>query len=271
MRWIREHKILAAVVGILLAAVVSFSVSNLSGGFGGVTGMFGSLYSYVEKEMTEAGRTISKNISGLFSYQELMEENEKLKEEIDALKEEMSMMALSEEELEDLRELAAALNYDFIEGEDDIVTATIISFDGLSWTNIFTIDRGSDSGIEVGDVVICGDGLVGRVSETGSDWAKVLSLTDESVKISFKSEDNTDMLGIVEGSSDGELTGYMLEEESSIEVGDRLLTSGIGMYPDGIVIGEVSEVWYDSGSQLTRITVTPSVSFASLDKVSVVL
>ena len=148
---------------------------------------------------------------------------------------------------------------------------TIISFDGLNWTNIFTVNEGSDSGIEENDVVICGDGLVGRVSQVGKNWARVMSLTDESVKISFKSGEDTDMLGIVEGTSDGELTGYMMEEKSGIKKGDRLVTSGVGMYPDGIEIGTVSKVWYDSDSQLTRINVSPSVDFESLDKVSVVL
>jgi rod shape-determining protein MreC len=271
MRWIREHKILSAAIGILAAAVIIFSVSMSGSGSGGITGMVGNLYSYVEKHMTAAGRAISENVSGIFSYRELMKENEELRDEIDELKEEMNRMSLNEEELEDLRELSAALNYDFIGSSDDIVTATIISFDGLNWTNIFTINRGSDSGIEEGDVVICGDGLVGRVSQTGRNWAKVMSLIDESVKISFKSEDDTDMLGIIEGTSDGELSGYMLEEKSKIKEGSRLVTSGVGMYPDGIDIGRVSEVWYDSDTQLTRIKVTPSVDFMALDKVSVVL
>ena len=281
MRWIREHKVLTAAIAILLAAVIIFSVSAAGGGLNGVTGAFGNLYSRVEKQMTAAGRAISENVSGIFSYRQLQKENfsyrqlqkenEELKEEINELKEEMNRLALNEEELADLRELAEALNYDFIDGTSDIVSATIISFDGLNWTNIFTVNEGSDSGIEENDVVICGDGLVGRVSQVGKNWARVMSLTDESVKISFKSGEDTDMLGIVEGTSDGELTGYMLEEKSGIKKGDRLVTSGVGMYPDGIEIGTVSKVWYDSDSQLTRINVSPSVDFESLDKVSVVL
>lgn len=271
MRWIREHKVLTAAIAILLGAVIIFSVSAARGGLNGVTGAFGNLYSRVEKQMTAAGRAISENVSGIFSYRQLQKENEELKEEINELKEEMNRLALNEEELADLRELAEALNYDFIDGTSDIVSATIISFDGLNWTNIFTVNEGSDSGIEENDVVICGDGLVGRVSQVGKNWARVMSLTDESVKISFKSGEDTDMLGIVEGTSDGELTGYMLEEKSGIKKGDRLVTSGVGMYPDGIEIGTVSKVWYDSDSQLTRINVSPSVDFESLDKVSVVL
>lgn len=271
MRWIREHKVLTAVAAVLIAAVAVFSISVARGGMGSVTGVFGNLYSYVEKQMTAAGRAISDNVSGIFSYRQLQDENEALKEEINQLKEEMNRLALNEEELADLRKLSEALNYDFIEGTGDIVTATIISFDGLNWTNIFTINEGSDSGIEENDVVICGDGLVGRVSEVGKNWARVMSLTDESVKISFKSAEDTDMLGIVEGTSDGELTGYMLKKDSGIAEGDKLVTSGVGMYPDGIEIGTVTKVEYDSDSQLTRINVSPSVDFESLDKVSVVL
>lgn len=270
MRWIREHKVLTAGLIILLAGIIVFSVSASKGGTG-ITGVFGNLYSYVEKQMTAAGRAISENVSGIFSYRELMKENEELKDEIDSLKEEMNRLALNKEELEDLKDLSDALNYDFINGADDVVTAKIISFDGLNWTNIFTISSGSDDGIKEGNVVICGDGLVGRVSQVGKDWAKVMSLIDESVKISFKAEDNDESLGIVEGTSDGELSGYMLDEDASMASGQRLITSGVGMYPEGIEIGIVTDVWYDSDSQLTRITVEPSVDFTALDKVSVIL
>lgn len=79
------------------------------------------------------------------------------------------------------------------------------------------------------------------------------------------------MLGIIEGSENGKITGYMLDDTVDISEGDRLITSGIGVYPEGIVLGRVTRSWYDSAKQLTMLEVKPEVDFGSIDKVSVIL
>ena len=163
------------------------------------------------------------------------------------------------------------LNYKGIDGAGDLVSADVVSMDGTNWMNIFTIDCGSESGVKQGSIVICGDGLVGRVSSVGKGWAKVISLIDESSKISFKVSGNLQLIGVVEGSSDGKLSGFMLDNKAKVSEGDKIITSGMGMYPAGIEIGKVTKVKYDSNAQLQKVTIKPSVDFKSLQKVSVIL
>lgn len=98
--------------------------------------------------MTSLGSTLRDNLGGVFSYRQLMKENEKLKEENSKLKQQINQMTLTANELQKLKALEKALNYDFIKGESDIVTAKITSFDGTNWTNSFVIDRGSESKIK---------------------------------------------------------------------------------------------------------------------------
>jgi rod shape-determining protein MreC len=46
-------------------------------------------------------------------------------------------------------------------------------------------------------VVINGDGLIGRVLDVGSNWAKVISVIDESNSVSFKVFRDLKLLGIL--------------------------------------------------------------------------
>ena len=79
------------------------------------------------------------------------------------------------------------------------------------------------------------------------------------------------MLGIIEGSEDGTLTGFMLDSNAAISEGDRIITSGIGRYPAGILLGRVTRAGYDSNKQLMELSVKPEVDFTSIDKVSVII
>ena len=270
MKWIREHKLVSTLILVMVLSLGLLAVTLIFGESGG-TGFINRLYTAIERPMTNAGSKLNDNVSGLFAYQKLLDENERLREENDALQEEVAHLTMNAGELQELRELAKALNYDLIESEKDIVTANVISMDGTNWTNAFMIDKGTESGIALDNYVICGEGLVGRIMETDVGWSKVLPIIDESSRISFALESNRDLLGIIEGSSDGTLTGYMLDTEAEAKDGDILVTSGLGRFPSGIKIGKVSRAGYDSNKQLMTITVRSEVEFAGLRKVSVVI
>ena len=77
-------------------------------------------------------------------------------------------------------------------------------------------------------------------------------------------------LGIVSGSAGGEISGYMMDADSTISEGDIIVTSGLGIYPEGISIGNVKTVVYNSNTLLKEITVEPAVNFKGLEKVAVI-
>ena len=79
------------------------------------------------------------------------------------------------------------------------------------------------------------------------------------------------LIGVVEGSSDGTLSGFMLDSNAKVEEGDRLVTSGMGLFPAGIEIGRITKVRYDSDEQLQKVDIKSSVDFKSLQKVAVIL
>ncbi|MGN0658924.1 MAG: rod shape-determining protein MreC [Emergencia sp.] len=272
MKWIKSHKLIAFLLAVIVISLIILIGSVSSGGQGNFfTSFFGGIYSAIEKPVSGAAGSISENVRGIFSYKEIQEENEALKKENEELKQQLTAMTLSANELKELKELSRVLNYKGISGEDDIVSADVISMDGTNWMNIFTINAGSESGISEGDVVICGDGLVGRIQSAGKGWSKVTSIIDESSKITFKVAGNLQLIGVIEGSSDGVLSGFMLDDKAKVEEGDRLITSGMGIFPAGIEIGKITKVKYDSDAQLQRVSVKSSVDFMSLQKVSVMI
>lgn len=270
IKWIKEHKLISALAVVFVVAAILLGVTASSGGATRI-GPLNRLYMLIEKPMTSLGTVIKENVSGIFSYRKLMAENEELKAENESLRNEISQLTFTTKELQRLEELSSALNYDFIQGGMDIVTANVISLDSENWTNSFVIDKGVEMGIKVDDIVISGRGLVGRVAATDEKWSKIIPIIDESSRISFYVEGVGNTLGIIEGSENGKITGFMLDNTVEISEGDRLITSGIGIYPEGILLGRVTKAGYDSDKQLITIEVKPEVDFGSIDKVSVII
>lgn len=272
MKWIKRHKLLSLLLAVVILGLALLVFSAATGGRGNaVTRFFNTVYTAVEKPISSVAGGISGNISGIFNYREIQKENEQLKEENQQLREQVTSLTLSANELKELKDLSAVLNYSGISGTDDLVTADVVSMDGANWMNLFTINAGTEKGIQEDDVVISGEGLVGRIHSVGKGWAKVVSLIDESSRITFKVSGNLKLIGVIEGSQDGTLSGFMLDSSAKVSEGDRLVTSGMGIFPAGIEIGRITKVRYDSDEQLQKIEIKSSVDFNSLQKVSVIL
>ena len=272
MRWIREHRLITALLAILLVLVIIFTVSLLGDrNDNPVTGTVNKGMNVFSGGLSSVAETVKSNIKGIFTYKRLQNDMEELQKENDELKKQLTEAKIEREELEELKELSELLNFEYTKKEFNIVSADVTSYDGSNWTNVFTIGIGSESGVEVGDAVVSGMGLVGKIQDTGNGWSKVVSVIDDDSNVSFKLARDTKQLGVVSGNSLGEVGGYMLDSESLVSQGDILITSGLGTYPQGIEIGTVKEVAYNSNTLLKELTVEPAVNFKSLQKVAVIL
>ena len=272
MRFIREHKLLSALIAVIVVLCIVMIASYKTGSTGGKIGhVVQDVVAGVQKPASATSNNFKSNLKGIFKYKALLKENEALKEQVAALSQENINNSLKQNELKQLQELSNIFNYESISGERSVVAANIISLDGSNWFNMFTIDRGTSSGIKTGSIVINGDGLVGRVKEAGENWAKVVSIIDESNNVSFMVQRDMSLIGIVSGDANDTLSGFMIDNEASVIEGDILITSNIGIYPPGIKIGKVKSVNYNSDTQLKMVQIEPSVSFKSLQKVAVIL
>jgi len=272
MNWFRRHKIFTVTAGIVLILCLFVLGSFMQGGGSTIFGKgFQTVITAIEKPFTSVAGSIKNTFVGVFKYQDVLNENEALQKENDKLKQQNLELILTQEELAQLEDLSDAFDFTPFAGNGQAVAGQIITLDNSNQFQTFVIDIGSEKGIKVNNIVVDGRGLVGRIREVGKTWSKVVSILDENNNISFKVLRQDSIQGVLNGNGAGKLEGYLLDGEAKIVEGDVLVTSGVGLYPQGIRIGKVASVTFDKDLQLKVITVAPTVKFTSLQKVAVFL
>ncbi|MBE6032244.1 MAG: rod shape-determining protein MreC [Firmicutes bacterium] len=271
MRWFQTHKkrsifIIVLVVLLIFAGVSLSNQGKLSPISKGVI----TVSTWLQEPASAGTDGVANTIRGLFQFRKILAENEALKEEVADLKQEVVDKQLEAADLLELRQLSNALNYVSAKEGVEYVSADVIAMDNSDWFNIFTINVGTESGITADCAVLNGDGLIGRVLETGKGWSKVIGAIDEGSSISFRVLRDAEILGILSGTGKDHLEGYTLDPDASVVLDDVLVTSGLGIYPEGIVIGKVSEVTWDSDAMVRTLKLDPEVDFKNISKVLVV-
>ena len=273
MRWIREHSIgvaiLTAIIALFLFVFFSHQAFEDTNPLGRVTGQ---VLHAVQTPFAIAGGFLNDRLSVIFAQGDLARENIALKERIQELEKEVTESKLTATDMQDLKRLSESLNYSGLPESYRILTADVIALDESNIFNIFTVNVGVKNGVKIDDVVVDGDGLIGRVMAVEDNWAKVISTIDENNKVGFQVFRNLDWLGVLQGDGEGGLKGYMLDETAAVREGDRLITSGIGgIYPQGITIGKVTGVEWNHDTSVKNIIVEPAAYLNNIRKVSTLL
>ena len=168
-----------------------------------------------------------------------------------------------------LNELAVTLPF-------ESVPATVIARDPSNILATIVLGVGTDQGVRVGHVVLSQQGLVGRVSEVGTNFAKVLLITDPSHTLSALVEGSR-ATGIVRGQyGDSLIMDWILQTEP-VKPGDVVVTAGLGLgeelrslYPKGLVVGRVLQLQNAEAAAYQRAIVAPAVDLRKLENVLVV-
>lgn len=250
---------------MLMATRVSMPIQQLRNAAGYLIVPF-------QNGINNIGNWVLDQTKGLGDARALAQENEELKEKIAKLTEQNTAMVQDKDELIRLQELYE-LDKDYSEYEK--VAAQIISRDPGNWYHTFTINRGSNDGIQV-DMNVLGDGgLVGIVYEVGRDWASVRSLIDDSSNVSAMAASfgsHCIVTGDLREMDEGKLQFIQMSDpENQLQEGDKIVTSNISeKFLRGILIGYVSEIQEDANHLTKSGTIVPVVDFQHLQEVLVV-
>lgn len=211
--------------------------------------------------LRRSGRELWSNVFDLVGARE---ENVLLRERIDALQ--SDLVRLTELELANQR-LHELLHFrSRLDGE--VLGARVIARDPTPWVRTFTIDRGERDGVRRGMAVLSPQGVVGQVSQASRTASRVLLLTDHNSGIDAFVQ-RTRARGIVQGAHEEGCHMKYLRRDEDVVPGDRVLTSGLdGIFPKGVLIGEVVEVARRNRDLLQVAVVRPS---AELDRIEEVL
>lgn len=269
-----KDRMIVTTVAIILIVIIGMTSSERIK----ITGFekaIGNIISPVEKLFFNVGKSVSNIFGTIGNIGKFKEENEQLKKKI----------ALLEEENRKYEDIIGKT--DFLRNEArlkektsyKLIDAQVVGKEPGNWFDRFIIDKGLNDGIKKGDTVIQGvevnksliqEGVVGRITDVGDNWAKVSSIVDESSNISFRVTRTQDG-GILSGSVDNKLSGYFFDNKADVKKGDKLFTSGLGeSYLKDLYIGEVKEVVKKEEDLMKRVVVTPAVDFKKIYRVHII-
>lgn len=225
-----------------------------------------------EKSIDGIGSWIGEISQTFQDKQELINKNQELQDAVDTLTEQNNILIQNQSELSRLQEL---YKLDEEYSSYPKVAARIISKDPGNWYDTFMINRGSNDGIRVDNNVISGKGLVGIVTEVGSNWATVRSIIDDSSYVSVMTvgtDDNCVVTGDFELIDEGKLRfSQLYDKDDKVTVGERIVTSNISdKYVEGLFVGYVSELELDTNNLTKTGTIVTPVDFKHLKDVFVI-
>lgn len=260
------------IILIILAILLCFAV--LGRWLGGNSAPQTSILETVVYPFQKAATTVSDYFldikTRLNDSGKLIEENEKLKSENSELVEKIIDYEKIQQENEFYK--------DFLEIKDKnkdykFQSAKLISRDPSDPYASFNINKGILDGISVKDPVITSEGLVGYISEVGASYSKVTTVINPDINvggIDIRSSDSGVVSGTSELAKDGLSKFYNLPRSSSVAIGDYITTSGGGVFPEGLSIGVVEDIKYDSVTTSLYAIIKPSVSISSIKDVMVI-
>lgn len=140
----------------------------------------------------------------------------------------------------------------------------VIGDSGGVFVRSVLINGGMIDGIQKGDAVVNGDGLIGRVAESGRRSGRVLLLSDLNSRIPVVGEKSR-VRAILAGDNSPLPRLDFLPPNARLAVGDRIVTSGHGgVFPAGLPVGRISSIG-DGG-----VRVEPFADFYRLEYVRII-
>ena len=224
------------------------------------------------QEITDGiGSWVDDTLSSRREKQEILAENEALRQEVETLQATNNRLALYEEENKTLSDLLKiAQKYP----QYQTFGVGIIAKNPGSLYDVFTLNKGSSDGVQANMVLAAPEGLVGKVLESGATYAKGQSILDSRSSVPAMSLRTGD-LGVVKGDytlmNQGLCKMEYIDAEAEIAVGDEIVTSHLSdIYPTGLTIGKVKEIKADTNGLTKYAIIEPAVDMKHLDTLLVI-
>jgi rod shape-determining protein MreC len=198
------------------------------------------------------------------SRDELFQENQSLKDEIFILKTQLQKLVALRAENAQLRNLLGTEQK--VEGRR--LVAEIINVASDPSVHEIIINKGRSEGVFVGQAVLDAYGVMGQVIEVSALTSRILLLTDPRHAIPVRDERSGERsIALGTGQLD-HITLQYVRSTADIQVGDLLLSSGIGeRFPDGYPVAVVTEIRQQPGEPYMDITAATKAHLARTGQV----
>lgn len=230
----------------------------------------GSVVTPMQRGINRIGLLVADGMDYATTVEDLVQENNKLKEQLDEMSSQNRLLQQDKYDLENFRKL-----YDLDDKYSNYpkVAAHVISSDG-NWFNSFVIDKGSDDGLAVNMNVMAGDGLVGIITEVNNSYSRVRSIVDDESNVTgsfLKTSDMCIVTGNLKLINKGVIDVTGIPGDAKIEEGYEVVTSPISdKFLPNILIGYVRDLTTDSSNMTQSAHLTPAADFSGMDMVLVI-
>ena len=200
--------------------------------------LFNDIASPVLALLSKPAQAASRFMQNMHELVAIRQENARLREENKAL----TMVRLDTEQLRKENEyLTDLLNY-VPPPEAVSITSRVIADTGNSFAQSLIAFVGQRQKVKKGNVVLTGDGLVGRIASVGINAARILLVTDINSRVPVKVEP-LDVPAILSGDNTEYPQLISLPGNAKVSMGDKVVTSGMaGVYPAGLPVGVIVSI-----------------------------
>lgn len=197
----------------------------------------------------------------------LRQRNSEMEVEVSRMQTEIIVL---KQQISETRVLSALVDFARVQPENRYLAASVIGRDPSPFLDYVIINRGSDDGLRRGMPVVTQQGLVGRIAAVTADAARVQLITDPASNINVKLEPSRAQ-AVIRGEVSGEISLAMIPQSAPVEIGDLILTSGLGgNYPTNILIGQVTGVRRRETDLFQSASVQPVMDFNQLEIVLII-
>lgn len=222
---------------LLIAACLALIVLSGGGGLDALRGVVEIPFNFLAGLVNRASSGAEQLTQGQRTYDELSQYAADLETALALLSEEVVTLR---EIGSDYQRLAEIANYASQAQNQESISADVIARDTISSLRTITINRGQRDGVRRGNPVVVGRNLIGRVTVVSANAARIQLINAEGSAVSARLQTNR-VEGSVIGQVSGNLRMTLLPQGASVQVGDLVLTSGLGgTLPPDLVIGQVT-------------------------------
>ena len=264
----KQFKITLLVVAIVIA--LSATAAIIGGSMSPQTSLFGAIAAPFQKLGNSIASAINEFSQNFESAAKLNAEKDELQQEVNQLREQLVdyQSALTENDFYKNYLGIKDSNPDF-----QLCPALATSRDPDDIYGGFTVDSGSLDGVALYDPVITHEGLVGYVTQVGLSTCKITTILDPQLTCGAY-DSRTNDAGALSGdtalATQGQTRFFNLPRTCSVAIGDLVVTSGSGIFPDKLIIGTVSNINSDPLSSSLYATVEPAAKLEDLRSVMII-
>jgi rod shape-determining protein MreC len=252
---------------VIFLVIIGLVTLALGGYFSPATNLFSRLTVDAQTWISERYMAVVDFLTVPRNVASLLESNTELEAEVARLQTQVIDL---QQQVTETNILSALVDFARANPEYSYKAASVVGRDPSPFLRYVIINVGSNEGVLPGMPVVTDKGLVGRVVAVIAEAARVQLVTDAASAVDVRLQaSNTEAM--LEGSVTGEMSLNMISQDAVIQVGDVVLTSGLGgTYPPNLLVGQVVSIRKLQSELFQQAAIQPNVDFTRLQFILVI-